>query len=398
MRFKSFQHFEEKFVFNFSKGFWRTVVVLSVLAVIASIIILIYSFIPPGKANVVKAAYPPADSVTIADVQLFLTESKKSGSEVSQFLPDFSGEEVNDSAYQSELAELRKLLPPERFSWKTSGYWYYPYGERYYTYYKSERYREWRVSNYGIQELLDNKFKQISLYDPDAKANLIRNYNAVIKQFEIDKRRSILTSLLNISKSNLNTSVNNIITSAASIKLFPLETVDAYNGICAFINANPNDGLNLISYINSIIPNFSENIRISVLNQLLFMYRYRFNNRVEYQKELTQFFIPLIPKIPDQEMVEYLDAFYEVALSKDIVRQQQINLINVRYQDDLNNAEFDYLAAIAEKNSLKSSGSLIFVYSAATIISVAIILLLFSIQLYLRKIHSQLETSPVSNT
>jgi len=68
-----FDQIEQKVVFRVSRTFFWIFVAIAGLSIVAAVLVLIYSIIPPGKEDVVKEQYPAEPKVTIEDMLAAIT-------------------------------------------------------------------------------------------------------------------------------------------------------------------------------------------------------------------------------------------------------------------------------------------------------------------------------------
>ncbi|MEW6507332.1 MAG: hypothetical protein AB1432_06245 [Bacteroidota bacterium] len=386
---------EEKYVFNVSHYFWHIVVGLISLGIVVGVFLLIYGVFPTFKATVEKEKYPPLVEVTYSDVNNALLGKKK------EFQPEpidesyaASAESTSDEyykIYENKLDTLKQLIPPEKYSWDAAGYWYYPYGERY------SSYRSWIETDIGIYRRLEQSYENSSADSYNLKADLLTAFINLVKLYRESNRITVLKNAANICQHSVNKSVALIDKLAQSYIQFGESDLSYLSTLSSFAKSNPREGENFINLTLTTVSSFDKKNRISVLEELKNnFYRY-YNTKIEQQIEATNDFLTFIKKFEVDKQVEALSKYYEISVIKNRNREQEINRIEDDYSQKLSQAEMEYLASQAEKSDLRIKG----VYGVASglvlIAFIALLLVLLSIQRYLKSIYMRLDKGAISS-
>lgn len=93
--FLQFDQIEQKLVFRVSRTFFWIFVAIAGLTFVAALFVLLYSFIPPSKKDVVKEQYPNKPTITLEEIQTAITPKSAT--------PKY--EEKNTDVVQSENKE-----------------------------------------------------------------------------------------------------------------------------------------------------------------------------------------------------------------------------------------------------------------------------------------------------
>jgi hypothetical protein len=395
----------EKYVFNISHYFWHLFVILASLALIGGVLISLWGVIPPGKDDVRKQEYPPVVQVEPQEVLSVLKNMEEKPiqtktSIVKPIVPETAPVTYTDpdeKNYNQSLDSLKKLIPPTKYSWSSSGYWYYPYGESYYRYYRdrginAENYRSWTVSETGINEKLEEVYSKSNAIAFGQKKLILDSYIAIVSKFSEDKRASLIKLLVNYRSNSATETVENINVIIASLSNFGVDKTDFVNLLINFGSKNPTEGRKFISYTNKIIPNFISEYRLDVLKTLINSFYNYFNNRVNQQIEITDIFLKNLNTYKPEQYTKALETYYGLMVEKNYQRQRKIQEIDDEYSYALASADAKYEMAQIEKAGLRFTG-LYIVGGAISIIAVlALILVLLSIQRYVKRIEEKLQT------
>lgn len=400
------QKIEEKYVFNISHFFWHIFVVAASLALIGGVLILLWSVIPPGKDNVTKVEYPPVVQVAAQEVLALLKkmEEKPAQTKTTYTPPPISETKTISSAdsneifYNQSLDSLKRLIPPSKYSWESSGYWYYPYGERTYQYYRdrgysnASQYRSWIVRETGINEKLNEVYSNSNATAFNQKKMIIDSYIDIVRRFEENKRASLLKNLFNYRSSSPSETVENMKVIQGSINNFGTEKTDYIISLTTFGSRNPTEGRTFISYVNKIIPSFSSEFRLDVLKSMINSFYNYFNNRINQQIEITDLFVKDLNNYKPEQYVNALETYYKLMVEKNYQRQRKINEIDEDYSRAIAKANADYEMAQVEKAGLRFNGLYAIGGAISFIAVLALVLVLLSIQRYVKKINEALST------
>ncbi|MDP2364325.1 MAG: hypothetical protein Q8M94_11235, partial [Ignavibacteria bacterium] len=366
---KLLQKIENKYVFNISQYFWHIFVVLASLALIGGVLILLWGIIPPGKDDVKKQDYPVVVQVETNEVLAVLKkmEEKPTQTKTAPVKPTITETaqvtytDPDEKNYNQSLDSLKKLIPVTKYSWSSSGYWYYPYGESYYRYYRdrgydSERYRSWTVSETGINEKLEEVYSKSNATAFGQKKLILDSYIAIVSKFSEDKRASLIKSLVNYRGNSATETVENIKVIIASLSNFSADKTDFVNLLINFGSKNPTEGRKFISYTNKIMPNFISEYRLDVLKTLINSFYNYFNNRVNQQIEITDIFLKNLNTYKSEQYTKALETYYGLMVEKNYQRQRKIQEIDDEYSYVLAGAEAKYEMAQIEKVALRMNG------------------------------------------
>lgn len=375
------ENFEEKFYFKTSHFFWHFITGLGALVFVISIFLLLWGFTPSFKPGVKKPDYPKAVQVTAEEVlQKIQPPAPKKETQIpvaAETVPSTSQETIaqveiatsgEEKAYLASLDSLKILLPPGKFQWETKGYW------------ENNWYRrEWVVTSYGIQDRLESIFNKLNADNYNLKKNLLDSYISLLALFNEDQRLAVLRSAMDFCKNDVTTSIANIDLLKYSVPNFTTDNSDFISKLATFGAKNPRDGRSFIEYMNNVMPKFSSDIRPSLLSALIYSY-YNYFNDIEKQKEATDLYLSISDKLSSVDQVKALNEYYLLFIQKNYSRENEIERINLDYQDELNKAQ----SVLSHKKSKKAEfrmlalkgigGSIVF------IAFVALFLVMFSIQ------------------
>lgn len=349
-----FSKVENKYVFNFSLIFWHAFIVLSSIVIVVSLVVFLWSIFPPFEKNVEKQAYPEKNSypepvkVQLSDLKLEDVVPvevppppiEESNEKVKRPAPKAHEDTRGKEDYEVSLNNLKKLIPPSKYSWSGSGYWSYPYGERYWTYYKKEEYRQWNVSEAGVEDKLKFSFDYSKAKSFSEKKQLLDSYISILKYIKEENRLDALQIILNNISNNLTKNVNSCqAISAVVSKMKDGGNSDYISTLLVFCNDNPNDGIPFVNYISSIIEKFNPNQRNEIIGNLKNSYYRFFNDDLNKQKEATDLFIPMLGQIDVENQNKYLLMYYKIFEEKNAQRNNSIAQIEFEY--DLKVKEID---------------------------------------------------------
>lgn len=422
MKTAYFAQVENKYVFNVSLIFWHLFIALSTLVVVVSLVIFLWSIIPASQREVEKKPYPakrqyPAPiKVDLSELQIEGTkeEAPPVAPEQIQTAPDTTQQRVEDTKgkgdYDSALNTLKTLIPPAKYSWQGSGYWTYPYGERYWTVYKQEKYRQWNATEAGIEDKLKAAYRRANADNYPDKKLILDGYIGVVKLLSEEKRLGALQYLIGNVANNISQNVN-ICQSLGKVvsKMSKEENISYLNQLSLFGKKNPNDGSPFIDYAATIIDKFDVSKQAEIIDRLIIGYNNYFSNNLSMLKEATDLFLPLVAQIKAENQPKAIMQYYGVFRNKNYARDNSIAEIENEYQRAINEIEnqynLDQLAAQQEYFSAKMSKAEYRLKSLAGIgggillvVLIAVVLVFFSIQRSVRKIEEKISMQATSQS
>ena len=286
MRTNYFTKVENKYVFNVSLIFWHIFIALATLAIVVSLATFLWSAIPASKKEVEKPAYPikkqypepakvalnelkleevkyeEAPQVSLEPVQTTTTAKKTT----QPVVEDTKGKQD----YENSLNTLKTLIPPAKYSWEGSGYWNYPYGERYWAVYKQEKYRQWISTEPGLEEKLNFSYKTANAGNYSDKKQIIEGYISIVKLLPEEKRSGVLLDLIRNVAGNISQNIS-IYQSLAKLvsKMAKEDNILYIAQLARFGKTNPKDGSPFIDYTTIIIDKFDIAQRSNIIEDLI---------------------------------------------------------------------------------------------------------------------------------
>ncbi len=415
MKTNYFTKIENKYVFNLSLIFWHLFIALSTIAIAVSLLIFLWSVIPPSERKVKKQPYPekqqyPAPvAVTLnelitedenqTEVPPIVEESHQTDTEqlTEQVNENLEGKET----YDASIKTLETLIPPSKYSWSGSGYWTYPYGERYWTYYKEERFRHWNTTEASVEEKLGKAYNVSKASTYNEKQRLLESYIGVLKALPEEYRLTGLNHMLNNCSSNFTQNVN-VCQSMSKVvsKMANESNMDYLYLLSNFGERNPNDGAPFIEYISSIIDKFDVQQRTETIQYLMISYYNYFDQDLPKLKESTDLFTPMLSGINGEDHSETLMNYYRLYIDKNRERDNEIAEIDYEYDQMIDNIENQYLqdqtmasVEYAKKKDVKSTLRFKSVAGIGVgillIVLTGILLVFLSIQRSVRKIEEK---------
>jgi len=375
---------EEKYYFKISFWFWHVLAGLAGLAIIGGMLIFLWGILPSFKPGVSKPRYPKPIKVSAVDINQIMAPDKAAGKQGTQTAATANTKEAKrrdpkQEVYRKSIDNMKTLLPPGRYTWKSRGHW-----ER--GYYKNK----WVVDQLGIDDRLKAVYRKINITDFKAKKKLVDTYATLLVKFTEKQRLQVLKSAIEYSKESLTVTLVNIGLLQASVPNFPDGNADFIKTLARFGKKNPRDGRIFIRYVNKIIPKFTIEIRRSVLDVLV-KYYYGHFKVFDKQKEATDLFLDLLPGLQSADQVKGLEGYYKLFLAKNKDRERRIVVIEQQYKNNLINAENTYSARRSYKAGQRAlawkliGGGLVF------IAVLAMFLVLLSIQRELKLLRERAE-------
>lgn len=414
MKTNYFSKVENKYVFNVSLIVWHLFIALSTLVVAISLLVFLWSIIPASQKVVEKKPYPakreyPAPiKVDLSELQIegIKEEAPPVATEPIQTETAMPQQPVEDtkgkSGYDSSLSVLKTLIPPSKYSWQGSGYWSYPYGERYWTFYKQEKYRQWNSTETGIEDKLKAAYN-ISNADnyPDKKL-VLDGYIGVVKLLSEEKRLGALQYLISNVADNISQNVNTCQSIGNVVSKMPRdENISYINQLSIFGKRNRNDGSPFIDYTSTIIDKFDASKRTEIIDRLIIGYDSYFGDNLSMLKESTDLFLPLIARIKAEHQPKAIIQYYGVFRSKNYARdyaiaeieneyQQAISEIESQYNLDQMTAQQEYFADKMSKTKYRLKSLAGIGGGILVVVLIAVVLVFFSIQRSIRKIEEKI--------
>jgi hypothetical protein len=370
---------EEKYVFNISQLFWHIFVALAAIGIAGGVLVFIWGVIPAFKSSVEKEEYPPMVSVSAEELKAALSPVKRTERETQGQAPRqqavappvSAGASPEEIAYRASLDTMQLLIPPAKYSWGPEGYYEYPYGYQY------PQYARWIQRSPGVLDRLEKK-------------QLLDTHIVVVRQLKDEARLPAWKALIMWSKPSLTQAIANAKLLASFIPKFSAERSDYFVKLAQFGDKNPNDGYAFVQYIGKVIDRFPAERRMEALSAFINGYYRYFNNRVQEQIEMTNNLLPMLSGIPDDQVVKAVDTYYQLAMQKNYERSRTISAIEDRYRQKLMNAEAEYEASKAKKTFWRQYGLYGIVGGIVVVATIALLLVLLSIQRYVRQIDERL--------
>ncbi len=386
---------EEKYVFNVAQFFWHIFVALAAIGIVGGVLLLLWGTIPAFKSSVEKAPYPPMVTVSADEVKAFLAPQKyaeRTPQRQQETPPPVQGSVSSEAspeerAYRAAVDTMMTLIPPAKYSWGADGYWDYPYGPNY------PQYARWIQKEPPVLDKVESAFSQMGVHDFGEKKQLLDAHIAVVRSFKADTRMRVWRSLITWSEPSLSQAIANARLLGTFVPKVSTERSDYITKLATFGNKNPRDGYAFVEYLSATIDSFPAEIRYDMMSALINAYYQYFNNRVQQQIEMTNAFLPMRGEFATEHIIKALDAYYRVASGKNYERNQSIAAIEYNYQEALQQAEAEYAAARAKKAGWRLNGLYSIAGGIAVMATIALILVLLSIQRYVRQIDAKLAGS-----
>jgi len=380
---------EEKYVFNISLFFWHFIIALVAIAVIISLFFVVKGILPVKKEKVLKPEYPTEIVISAEEIKELVQKEKariapkkQKTSEQVTITEQKDYEEVERQKSPDEIKNqqlidsLKVLLPPSRYLW-IGGYQSYYYGRGY-------------DYQYGIFDFIETAFNNIN-------ANSLSEQNAIlyamiktISKFQENNRYQVFRTLIHLCTDNLDNALKNISLIDGSIKHFGTEKLDYISILASFRLRNPNEGADFIEMVNNTMQHFNKEFRLKVLEEMRASFANYFNNRISLQIKLTEEFAGIAPSIEPEFQAFALTNYYVQYLVKNQDRENQIQEIDMMYENDLANAETEYLIKKNKRKEILKKGAIGLGGGIVMISLIAILLVMLSMQRYLKKIEEKM--------
>ena len=417
MKTNYFTKIENKYVFNFSLIVWHLFIALSTIAIVLSLLVFVWSIIPPSERKVEKQPYPEKQQYP-APVAVLLNEisfedaghieappvQETSQSEVVKSEQKSFEDTQGKEDYDASINALKKLIPPSKYSWSGSGYWTYPYGERYWTVYKQEKYRQWIATETSVEEKLEYAYKVSNASTYINKQKLLDGFITVVKSLPEEKRLPALKYLMSNVSNNIsqNISVCQSLSKVVS-KMASENNIWYMNQVLAFGKKNPNDGSPFIDYVSTIIDKFDVQQRTKTIDFLINSYYNFFNQNFSKQKEATDLFIPMLAEIKGEYHPKALMQYYGLYINKNRDREnviakieneynQKIESIDNQFVQDQTIASVEFEGKKIIKTGLRSKSLAGIGGGILLIVLIGTLLVFLSIQRSVRKIEEKISS------
>jgi hypothetical protein len=387
----TFTKLEDKFIFNLSRYFWHFVIGLISLATITSLCFVIWGVIPAFKKTVVKDAYPPIEKVSLTEIAQAMNGKRNDNPpkantpapdqtvKSDSIMPKITEQFDQDPEVMKAYNNLKVLIPPDKYNWEGVGHWYYPYGNYW------QQYKEWKEDYPSINGSLKKIFTSIGLSSAEKK-ELLSMYADNIKKYRETERIELLRFLIHYGK-------DNFADSKAVLQILN-EATDIYspdkNGYLIHygrVIKDYRDAISLLTFINKFVSNFEFNNRINIAEEVLREYDYRYAGEGKDFAEISNGFIPFLTGIVLADQAKYLRVYYNLSYKKNDERKTAIRSIDNRYNSDLTQAENELLEKKLKKEEYLLQGVYGFGAGIASVAFIGILLVLFSMQRYIKKIY-----------
>lgn len=415
-----FTKVENKYVFNLSLIFWHLFIALTTLTIIVCLVVLLWSLTPAAKKKIEKqpypekAEYPEPVKVSFNDLKLDdirqietppVQEIIQIDSTPEIFKPIESYEGKED--YEISLNTLKTLIPPSKYSWEGSGYWTYPYGERYWTFYKQEKYRKWNISQAGIMEKLEKAYKNSNVKTFPEKKQLLDAVINIIKLLPENNRLNALQYLIEDVSDNMVQNINTYQSIAKVANKVPDGNLIWIYRLSSFGERYPVDGPRFIDYISTIIEKFDSSVRSTVIEGFINSYYGHFDQNLNKQKESTDLFIPLLTQIKPDLQSYALSQYFTLYVQKNYERdveiskieneyQQKVSEVELQYESDLLTSEMEYQNKKVKKAELRLKSLFGIGGGVMVIVLIATLLVFLSIQRSVRKIEEKISPNDLA--
>lgn len=236
---------------------------------------------------------------------------------------------------------------------------------------------------------------------PDKK-QVLDAFISVVKLLPEEKRLNALGILINNVSQNVSQTVNICKSVSQIISKFSTEdNLEYLRKLISFGKKNPNDGVPFIDYTSGIIGKFDVTQRTKALELLVSSYYNFFSQSFAKQKEATDLFLPMLPKIKSEHQAKAIMQYYSLYLNKNYEREntiaridneyeQSINEIETLYNQEKAQAELDYQNKKLSKEQFRLKSLYGIGGGILLVVLIASILVFFSIQHSLRKIEEKI--------
>jgi hypothetical protein len=350
MNTQYFTKVENRIVFNVSLIFWHLFIAIAILSIIVGVAVFAWSLIPSSQKKIEKQEYPTMPplpepvKVDFSELNLVDAVDVETNPEIKKPVLNKPAKNQNGespSQYDASLDELKKMIPTAK--WEGESYYIYPFGQRYWDVYKTEKYREKVITEVGVADKLDNIYREAKATSYNEKKQVLDAIVLVIKQLPEEKRFQGLQFLLeNISK-DISQNVQVFSNIAKMVSQMPNdENLDYIQQLAYFGKNNPSEGSLCIEYISEIINNFNKAIRSNFVDAFISNYYSYFGSNFNQQKEATDLFLPMVPQIEKGNEISSLNKYYSIYINKNYSRAQEIAQIESEYQKKIQDIDSQF--------------------------------------------------------
>lgn len=358
---------EEKLAFPISRWFWHFIVGIGVLVFVGSFLVLLYSFTPIIKKNIVRESYPPKVEVNSSEIT---SCRSKSSEQEKQYEAPSTGH-----IYVS-FAELEALIPPKTYEWRALGH----YEDSYY--YQST----WVMTDEGIISPLQKYLDGVAMNDTNGQKLAIEGLSGIIKGFQEKNRKRVLQKSLGWlnSKPEQNAAIIEALQKAAG-HLVEMNNSLLFCKIAEFGKANPKDGVLFVNMYNLIMSAQNAEHYDALFGLVKSAFQYSFKEDVQTMTDATEKYI----KLPSTERVEPISAlacFYNVYISKFNDRMEQVQKIDTKYNEAKATVETKAVSEKIAKKTIRTTALLVFGSAICGVAFFSLMLVLLSIQRTLKQL------------
>lgn len=367
---KSLSNLENKYYYGISRTFWHLFAFIAVIGCFVGIIIIGWSFIPASKDEVVKppipkrAEYPPQAKVKLNEILNSLPQDKneieqiknttKENINVPQQVENNSERDtIGLSNFKNQISSLKNLLPISDFTklWNGEGYYTYPKGKAIYRIKKLESLRKFVRTSPGLVNEIISITDKNGFNGYNEKTEILKSIINIFTDLNINQREDLIYTLLNYNNGDIHKTVKSLNTLYKLIKQFDSDDkVKAYEKYRYTLKRNSNEGNDLLNYQSKIIEKFDVNERYDASKIITSEYENRYNNNLDGLIENTQFFVTMLKDISPTKQAIALDSYYKIYKSKNKNRIAEIERINIKHRNKVENIENQYKNNLAKVN------------------------------------------------
>ncbi len=405
---------EDKYLFRISRLFWHVLVGLVTLSLIVGAGLVAWSLIPVATKHVArpevpaKPTYPPPIGISLADVSP--AAKIVAGAEVPATVVESQKQELrvdpDEPLYLAAKQVLEKVVPLEKITWPGEGQWTYPEGERYWQFYKQEKYRKWVATTPGADDWLRNAFERVGATSFKDRAALLNSYSDLMRVIPLANREDALAVVARETKGSVSSSESILHAVKPVIEIVSTEGGLGYlEPILEFSFNNTTEAEGLLGYMAPFIKKIDAAERVSVMAVMIQTFERSFAHSLQQHQDATQMFESLLPSVPKGKQAEYLARCYVRYVEKTESRARAIRelddkyegsvqAIEAAYQAKLGIAAMDEIAAKTKKNIARATASASIGGGIVALLLIAMILVFMSIQRSVRVIEFKLSNPP----
>jgi hypothetical protein len=388
-------HIEERFVFRMSRTVWLLVVAVAFLAMVGGVTVLTWSAVPAGKREVTKAEYPASVTVTLEDVKEAIKPTPKpvatAAAKTTAEPTKAAAVDPDRQAFDKAMARLKVLFPASQYAWEDVTGWDYPYGEE-----------SWELSNHdplyrnrvvyqtGIRSQLQEWLKQPEAATLSELAKILDAFAVVLAHRPVSERRDLLADLGRVVAATVDESVGDILGVGAIIAPLPGQHLRYASRAADFLVQHSTAAAGALSYYGEVTARFEKPERTKTLDILFASYVSRFGSSVDEARTLLDGFLPMLPKVPKTSQAKALNAYLDLHARKSGDRTAAVREIDERFRQASVAAEAEFETARAAKTSSRPLALYAVAGGIGLTAMVALLLVLLSIQRYLKTIADRL--------